>query len=346
MAPRKPRADATGSVSASSEGELIVAPTETIHALGGDEHIARLLSDIVQAHDCTIKAQSIAVLYAIKCGHRLRTLKTHVGHGNFGPVQEFLKEHYGISERTIQRYIQLATNEELIVARLRDLNPPQVADLSDEQVLEATTITRALQVLVEGDDKDSKNDKSKASPSSNNKKSHSARTKTASWEDCHVPFEFMSVLPKIWNAVDIFVSFVGEFLEPSFGYSHPSAKQPDATVGDLAGRVLVNAIRKDVAIDLLKTVVDRFREGAVSEAFIALSCSANTEALAAVRSFPRLILRQHPYVEDPESGTGKAKQPYPCVVMVVLLVKAERLTELAVVFDGIADLYLPYVAPM
>ena len=60
-----------------------------------------------KAHD----AMQQVVYYAIECGELLQQIKTHLGHGGW---LQWLREDWQHSERTAERYMQVAANRSLI----------------------------------------------------------------------------------------------------------------------------------------------------------------------------------------------------------------------------------------
>jgi hypothetical protein len=102
-----------------------------------DQHavnLADLALRIRAAHDGVQAAARISIEHALTAGDLLIQAKKQLKHGQWLP---WLEQHCKISDRTAQRYIQLARHRSLLEA-----NPSSVADLTLQGALELISAPR------------------------------------------------------------------------------------------------------------------------------------------------------------------------------------------------------------
>ncbi|MCY2990849.1 MAG: hypothetical protein NTY19_23675 [Planctomycetota bacterium] len=132
--------------------QSIQAPRATVQRNVGGKAIAELRSEIERAHLACRESAASAVLHAIEAGKYLNAAKSLVAPGQFGAwLRENFTEATGLTERTAQRYMLLdRSSRPLLEEARRELastDPTRVSDLSDHDLLNTYTMTRALKVI-------------------------------------------------------------------------------------------------------------------------------------------------------------------------------------------------------
>jgi hypothetical protein len=94
--------------------------------------LTALVAVVLKEHEAAIQGLSFALEHAMACGDALLKVQESLPHGRWLSFLKRLEDQPGApAERTALRYVQLAKNRALIMARLAALKPnsPRVANL-------------------------------------------------------------------------------------------------------------------------------------------------------------------------------------------------------------------------
>lgn len=116
-----------------------------------DKVLQNLKKRILHEHQACQAAMRASVIHAITAGRDLNAAKLYVDYGSW---QRWLAENFsresGLSERTANRYMQLANQVPQLLATLRSEDPSRVsADCSPEEMLANISLRHALRLISE-----------------------------------------------------------------------------------------------------------------------------------------------------------------------------------------------------
>lgn len=293
----------------------------------------RLIDEVIKNHRGYVKSTRSLVLFAVGAGAAMTTLRSHLGHGFFQRAMETLTAEHGISIRTAQRYMLVAKKKPELLVFLREEKRALLEDPgSDEELLQATSLNKALRLL-------SSHSGSESDPEP--QKTRRPQVRPASWSNCRFPADVAKGINEFFGTCHLIVSEATE--AETFG-----CDKADVGTGVLsqsheyAQRVVVNAFRPQLPTAALSQLAEAWKAGVVTEAVVLLSTTSAAAAVPSLRERSRLLFRELLTAYVP-STTGLSLHPFPAPAMLVAFCSEERFAVLAKIFASMADAYVPLI---
>lgn len=296
---------------------------------GCDDPINRMLYDeFVRHHTKFCEALRSTVASAIAAGGALHGLKARTDQGSFGQIRDHVSKEFGISERTAQRYMLLYRNRQRLAEILREQCSPQAEGLSDEKLLEQTTLNQAMRLLAAPDTTDSPDEKSPG-------------MRRSAWQNCRIPIDVCGCILSLWDHGTWFLSEADE--SNTLNCDHVVVGRGVLREShELTGRVFVNAIRPDLPKALLAYVCDAFDRGVIQEGLLLLPNNHKTTGIRTLARRGRIVFRELLVSTTPVENKDIIEQAvFPVPAMIIVLSGDKRFPLIAHAFESIADAYLP-----
>lgn len=315
-----------------SANELMVSTTTLMSSSSADpeDDVEDLIQRIIKSHQACVVSTAATLKHALAAGIALASAQLQLGHGNFlAWVHDTFARDYGLSERTAQRYMQLAEHADELRAFLRGGHPTCVSDVADDDPFLRVSINQALRIVA----KIKQNRQPKSTPK------RPRALPLAPWAACRTPEVVAQRVQRFLGTIDCFLSTVDE--DSPVPLSGTGADSPAACLpGALHGRVFVNAVARNATEDVLAQIHAAWHGQKVIEACVLLPSASDAAWSRDTANLPRVCFASRLTVRVLVNGVPEEMR-LPTSALLLYFGAAERVSELASCFADIATTFVP-----
>lgn len=250
--------------------------------------------------------------------------KRIAGHGHFGAWKKSLCDEYGISDRTIERYLYLAKHRRQLLATLgiQSSEADEFSNDSFDQVFTGLKLQEAIALL-----KSSNGSKTTA---------QSAQVPSRSQpQSGAIPSEVLAIAHEFFGHVDLLIGATNlDTTEAEIPQRSPEDAVTAAATWE--GQVLVHATTKSLS-PLVARLQEEYEHGHLTAALLFAPAITDNRELLTLQAYPRAFFRTRLVFPMETGGNTVADMPY----LLLLLDREERTREFALAVGGHADLYVP-----
>lgn len=286
------------------------------------DRLAELARELAVAHAEFGMLLAATAARGLSIGRLALEAKRIAGHGHFGAWKKSLREEYGISDRTVERYLYLAKHRRQLLATLgipsNTADPPP--NDSFDQVFTSLKLQEAIDLL----------------KSSNGDKPREQRTESASRsipQSVTIPTEVLAIAQKFFGRVDLLIAATSTSLG---AIAQRSPEDSLAVAAPWQGKALVHATAESLS-PLVTRLRDEYESGHLTAALLFAPAITDNRELLNLHAYPRAFFRTRLMLPTEAGGNVVADMPH----LLLLLDRKERTSDFALAVGGHADLYVP-----
>lgn len=307
-----------------------------------------LIEEVAEAHARIQLSMRSSLKDAIIAGDALNAIDAYCLPRQFGRcVEENFCIPLGLSMRTAQRYMQLATSYRVLIEVLREESRQRgEVIVDDEQLLIGLPINRALSLIREAVDAQESDEQSEEGPlvemtdsSSKQELLVTGRQGLVGPNNWYAPAKLVQQVIQVLRTIDLDPCAVSD------SDSLPAAKRiclpVDGLSADVAwkGRLFINPGFKGVQPGVwISKAQSGFLSGEVVEAIVLVQATTNSEWARDTNHFPRAFFRSKLTVQAAGETTPRI---IAVPAMLIFIAKQERFAAFAEAFCDTHDVYLP-----
>ncbi len=296
-----------------------------------DPRLTSLAKQVVDGHRGVQKALATSLQFALQSGRALRAMQGYVGHGewtNF--VDEYFCRRHGISLRTAQRYIKLASSYPQLIEALKATKTlEEMSATSDEEsLLEGVPINRALTLI-----------RSAVNAQEGAQESNKLASQPVGPNEWWTPEEIVKKTVTVLGSIDLDPCACGEtdpipairrIVLPNDGLSEELSWQ---------GNVLINPGLRTSQAGWIQKALDSWQSNQLKSAILILPAATNADWAQKTRRFPRAFFTSPLTVTGPGRTTPlRISAP----AMVVFIGPQDKFKLFAEQFHDALDVFLPF----
>ena len=305
-----------------------------------------LINEVVEAHIRIQHSMRSSLKDAIIAGNALNAIEAYSMPGKFGRcVEENFCIPLGLSMRTAQRYMQLATSYRILIEVLREESRQRgEVIIDDEQLLIGLPINRALSLIREAVDAQESGETAYEPELDSSNVTESVEPEKTKQPDLVGPNNWYAPAKLVQQVIQVLGTIDLDPCAVSDSDSLPAAKRicspVDGLSADVAwkGRLFINPGFKGVQPGVwISKAQSGFVSGDVVEAIVLVQATTNSEWARDTNHFPRAFFRSKLTVQAAGETTPRI---IAVPAMLIFIAKQERFAAFAEAFCDTHDVYL------
>lgn len=288
------------------------------------DRLAELGRELAVAHAEFGMLLAATAARGLSIGQLALEAKRIAGHGHFGAWKKSLRDEYGISDRTLERYLYLAKHRRQLLSTLGI--PSSEADPSPndsfDQAFTSLKLQEAIALL----------------KSSNGTKTASQSTPVPSRpkpQGGALPDEVLAIAQELFGRVDLLIAATNRNTS-SGAIAQRSLEDSLAVTAPWQGKVLVHATTESLS-PLVARLREEHERGHLTAALLFAPAITDNRELLTLHAYPRAFFRTRLVLPTDTGGNAVADTPQ----LLLLLDREERTRDFALAVGGHADLYVP-----